>query len=173
MKAPHPELADEQIKLSDWAGADAAARRRLLADPECAAWLPVAGERPAPGERPAADDILVLAIIDARTGNVLGGIELVPRPHGRGEIAYALAREARGRGVATRAVRLLSRWALRTHGLARLELPTPVDHLAAVRVAARAGYYREGVLRSYLELRGTRVDIAMWALLRSDLPPHS
>jgi ribosomal-protein-alanine N-acetyltransferase len=161
MKAPHPELADEEITLSDWAGADAAARRRLLADPECAVWLPSAGEA------------LALAIDDARSGDLLGGIELVPRPHGRGEIAYALARGARGRGVATRAVRLLSRWALTKQGLARLELPTPVDHLAAIRVAARAGYYREGVLRAYLDLHGKRVDVAMWALLRSDLPPHS
>jgi RimJ/RimL family protein N-acetyltransferase len=70
-------------------------------------------------------------------------------------------------------VRLLSRWALTAGGLVRLELPTPVDHHAAVRVAARAGYYREGVLRSYLELHGKRVDVAMWALVRSDLPPHS
>jgi RimJ/RimL family protein N-acetyltransferase len=161
MKAPHPELADEEIRLSAWAGADAPARSRLLADPECAEWLPSAGE------------VLALAIVDARTDGLLGVITLVPRGHARGEIVYALAREARCRGAATRAVRLLSRWALTTGGLARLELPTPADHHAAVRVAARAGYHREGVLRSYLELHGSRVDVAMWALLKSDLPPHS
>lgn len=178
LKAPHPPLGDGPIRLREWADDDAPARRRMLDDPECAQWLPdlpqpyteqharaaIARQR----ARQEAGEALDLAIVAADTGALLGGIQLVLREHGRGEIAYVLARDARGRAIATRAVRLLSRWALQTLRIARLEAPIPVDHHAAIRVAARAGYHRDGALRGYLELHGERVDVAMWSLLRRD-----
>lgn len=178
LQAPHPPLADGSIRLREWADDDAPARRRMLDDPECAKWLPglpqpytehharAAIERLR--ARQEAGEALDLAIATKDTGAVLGGIQLVLREHGRGEVAYVLARDARGRAIATRALRLLSRWALRSLRLARLEAPIPVDHHAAIRVAARAGFHRDGVLRAYVELHGERVDVAMWSLLRRD-----
>ena len=87
--------------------------------------------------------------------------------HGRGiaEIGYHMAPEARGRGLATAALRLLSDWSFRTLPVARLQLTTHVANPASQRVAEKAGYTREAVLRSWADQRGERVDLIMYSLL--------
>lgn len=88
---------------------------------------------------------------------------------GRGNIGYWLLPEARGKGLATRAVLLVSRWALRELALARLGLLAEVSNDHSQRVAERSGFQREGVLRSYVEIDGRRVDYASFSLLPADL----
>ena len=80
-----------------------------------------------------------------------------------------VAPSARGRGLATAALRLVSRWALRDLGVARVQLTTHLDNAASQRAAERAGFQREGVLRSWEELRGRRVDLVMYSLVAADL----
>jgi len=87
----------------------------------------------------------------------------------RCEIGYWLAPWARGRGAATRAVALLAPWALRELGLARVALHTTPDNEPSQRVAERAGFTREGVLRSYEERDGRRLDVLLFSLLPADL----
>ncbi len=90
----------------------------------------------------------VYAIADPETDELLGGIgfdKVVPS-RGQAEIGYWVGPWARGRGVATAAVRALSGHAL-TSGLDRLELLTHWDNSASQRVALAAGYQREGVRR--------------------------
>lgn len=87
----------------------------------------------------------------------------------RAGIGYWLLPEARGKGLATRAVRLTARWALHELGLARLGLFAEPSNLHSQRVAERAGFHREGVLRSWAEIDGRRVDYAVFSLLPIDL----
>jgi ribosomal-protein-alanine N-acetyltransferase len=87
----------------------------------------------------------------------------------RGSVGYWLLPEARGKGLASRAGRLVSRWALHELGLARLALLTEPSNRASQRVAERSGFQREGVLRSYAEIDGRRVDYVIFSLLPSDL----
>jgi [ribosomal protein S5]-alanine N-acetyltransferase len=87
----------------------------------------------------------------------------------RAGIGYWLLPEARGKGLATCAVRLTSRWALRELGLARLGLFAEPSNVHSQRVAERAGFHREGVLRSWAEIDGRRVDYAVFSLLPADL----
>jgi ribosomal-protein-alanine N-acetyltransferase len=75
----------------------------------------------------------------------------------------------RGRGVATDAVRLLAAWALRDLGYPRLELYHFVGNDASGRVATKAGFRREGVLRLYAEMRGEPRDCVIYSLLASDI----
>jgi RimJ/RimL family protein N-acetyltransferase len=76
----------------------------------------------------------------------------------------------RGRGVCTRALRLLAGWAFQELDLRRLELVTDPDNLASQRVAEKAGFRREGVLRAYLIDRdGSFRDAVMFSLLPGDL----
>ena len=72
-------------------------------------------------------------------------------------------------GVHAAAVRLLAAWALREWGLARLQLATRVDDAASQAAAEQAGFRREGVLRSWSEVDGRRIDVVMFALLPGDL----
>lgn len=68
----------------------------------------------------------------------------VARERGEGEIGYWVAPEARGRGLAARAVGLLADWAFATLGLRRLELVTYEGNAPSRRVAERCGFVLEG-----------------------------
>lgn len=110
------------------------------------------------------------AVIDGETGTFLGIAGLVDiRPDaGQGEIGYALAPEARGRGIATRALQIVTRYALDELGLERLELQIATDNDASMRVAEKCGYTREGVLRSLYIKPGRRGDFVIYGRLRGD-----
>lgn len=117
--------------------------------------------------------LAAFAVTEAPTGEVLGscGIHWNDHDHHVAEIGYWVKREARGRGVATRAVVLASRWAIEECGTERLQLRADVQNTASQRVAGRAGFQREGVLRSsrYSRRQGRRVDFVMYSLLPEDL----
>ncbi|MER5368965.1 GNAT family N-acetyltransferase [Streptomyces sp. NPDC002722] len=77
----------------------------------------------------------------------LNGIDLAG---GSAEIIYWLLPAARGGGVAVEAVRRVGRWALEDLGLHRLRLCHSVANPASCRVALKAGYAFEGVMRGAL-----------------------
>jgi RimJ/RimL family protein N-acetyltransferase len=73
-------------------------------------------------------------------------------------VGYSMLPRLRGRGAATRAVRLVSAWAFEI-GVLRLMAGTMPDNLASQRVLAKAGFVREGIQRSRFEgPGGTRID---------------
>jgi RimJ/RimL family protein N-acetyltransferase len=76
-----------------------------------------------------------------------------------------MAPAARGRGVASAAVRVLSAWAFSELKLERLQLSIRPDNVASRRVAEKAEYVCEGTLRSSKLVRGRRVDGAVYSLL--------
>jgi ribosomal-protein-serine acetyltransferase len=109
--------------------------------------------------------------IVAASGELLGSIALAHFvwEDQRGEVGYWLGRDARGRGHATRAVRLICAWGFATLGLARIELQAAVDNPASQRVAERAGFSREAVLRSrWSTFGGERHDMVCFGLLAGD-----
>jgi len=91
-------------------------------------------------------------------------------PAREAEIGYAVAPAARGRGVAGRALALLTRWGIDDLGLERLELRIAVTNPASERVAAHGGYVQEGVLRRVHFKEGRRVDLGIWSRLREVEP---
>ena len=110
------------------------------------------------------------AVVDDETGEHLG-MALAPTIEtgtATAELGYVVAPDARGRGVATEALRLLTEWALCERRLERLELRISVDNVASKRVAERCGYVREGVLRSVYVKDGLREDTEIWSLLPGD-----
>ena len=80
-------------------------------------------------------------IIDAESGRLLGaiGVHRFGGEDGGPEVGYWLEREARGRGVATRALRLVVDWACRELGV-RLLLQADVRNAASRRVAEKAQF---------------------------------
>ena len=84
------------------------------------------------------------------------------------ELGYLVAPAARGRGVATEALRLLTAWAFAELGAQRIELVISVDNPASRRVAERCGYVLEGVLRSVYVKPGVREDAELWSRLPTD-----
>jgi RimJ/RimL family protein N-acetyltransferase len=108
--------------------------------------------------------------IETHEGEFLGlGMYVRLESEGRqGEIGYVTSAAARGKGVATRTLRLLTEWGFSELGLERIELWIDVTNAASERVAERAGYVREGVLRSYWFKEDIRLDLGIWSRLRSD-----
>lgn len=175
---PHPPLTDGVVSLRPWSEADLAAFVAMHHDSDVARFTPLATPyteadgrawlAAEPGRRVAGDE-LALAVFE-EGGEAIGSIGLRPDPHDREivEVGYVVAAPARGRGVATRAVRLAVEWALREWRPARVQLTTTSDNVASHRVAERAGFRREGVLRSWAQTRGRRVDLVMWSRLPGD-----
>jgi RimJ/RimL family protein N-acetyltransferase len=182
---PEPPLADEVVTLRPWRPEDAPAVTAAIGgDSEIARWLDqvpqpygldearayVANCRRAWDEGTGAS----FAVLDSTDGSVLGsvGIRLADLPAGVAEAGYWTAREARGRGVATQALRLASRWLFRETEVERLQLRADALNVPSQRVAEKAGFTREGVLRSlhYNPRVGRRVDFVMFSLLRGELP---
>jgi len=98
------------------------------------------------------------------------GIALAPqidRETATAELGYVVAPEARGRGVATEALRRLTVWAFEL-GMQRLELMISVENEASKKVAERCGYRRDGVLRSAYLKQGLREDTEIWSRLPAD-----
>ena len=91
-------------------------------------------------------------------------------PFGFAELGYSLLPEGRGRGYATRAVRLAADWVFDELGIGRLQARTAVDNMASARVLERAGFQPEGIARAgwVLPVTGERRDVTMWSLLPSD-----
>ena len=98
----------------------------------------------------------------------LVGLVDLDLPARQGEIGYVVVGEARGRGVARRALRLVTDWAFEGLGLERVELRIDVDNEPSMRVAERAGYHRDGVLRSLHFKEDLRTDLAVYSLLAGD-----
>ncbi|HSC02161.1 MAG TPA: GNAT family N-acetyltransferase [Solirubrobacteraceae bacterium] len=101
---------------------------------------------------------------------LLGSISLMrfSWQHARAEVGYWLAKDARGRGHVTRAVRLVTDWGFRSLALQRIDLMAATENPASQRVAERCGFTREAVLRSYLQGKDGRQDMVAFGLLATD-----
>lgn len=84
-------------------------------------------------------------------------------------LAVSVFPEARGRGVAARALRLGALWGLRELGLARVVAEAAVDNHASIRAIEKAGFQREGTLRAHCKTHGERHDCVIFSLVRADL----
>jgi RimJ/RimL family protein N-acetyltransferase len=96
-------------------------------------------------------------IADRVTGERLGNIAL-SHEDGVGDLSYWLAPAARGRGVATRAVRLMAEWSFATLGLRELRLSARVDNQPSRAVAERAGFRRDPAHDERREVKGETGD---------------
>lgn len=110
-----------------------------------------------------------VGIVDRTTGALVGGAALrrIQWEAGIGEVGYWLVPEGRGRGFATETCRLLTAHAFAL-GLHRVEAWTHVGNAASQAVLTRAGFVREGVLRSMPMQRGGRADVALYSRLPAD-----
>lgn len=111
--------------------------------------------------------------VQSPLGRVVGNVAVsdVDRVNGTGWVTYWTAPSARGRGVATVALRALAVWAYTALDLYRLELGHRVSNAAACAVAKRAGFQVEGLQRAKLRLEGVRYDVELHARLATDQVP--
>ncbi|SDZ41351.1 Protein N-acetyltransferase, RimJ/RimL family [Micromonospora pattaloongensis] len=85
------------------------------------------------------------------------------------EVAYAIAPDARGFGVAAEAVDALAVALILEHGFQRIELRVAPGNTASRRVAEKAGFTYEGLLRNAGHVHSGRVDLEVWSFVAADL----
>jgi RimJ/RimL family protein N-acetyltransferase len=86
------------------------------------------------------------------------------------ELSYLIfGREASGKGYATEAVRLLTAYLFGRRRINRVQLNIHPDNEASRRVATKAGYTFEGLMRGAWFHRGRYHDLEIWSILRDEL----
>lgn len=177
----YPALSDDVITLRAWDIDDIDTQLAAFTDPvfvRFSDWAPDTRDQLVDRlgwvERAREEGLgihLAITQLDSRSpalGEVsLAGIDSINQ---RASVGYWLSPAGRGRGLASRAVRLLSSWAFDELGLARLELTCGPDNLASQGVAERCGFRPEGRLRSNLTFKGGRRDSLVYGLLPGELP---
>lgn len=173
-------LHDGPTALRPWRDSDIPALVDACQDPEIARWTRV------PWPYGHADARLYLqqrhdalhagvtapyAVVDRAGDSLLGSISLIRFvwEDGRAEVGYWLSREARGTGHAVRALRLICRWGFDGLKLERIELLAATGNVPSQRVAERAGFTREALLRSYFAHGQKRHDMIAYGLLADEI----
>jgi len=108
------------------------------------------------------------AIAEADSDRAVGGIGLWLQAlaAGRATAGYSVTPSARRRGIAAAALTALTSFAWTIPAVHRVELYIEPWNTGSIRTAERAGYQREGLLRSHQEIGGHRRDMLLYATVR-------
>jgi ribosomal-protein-alanine N-acetyltransferase len=108
------------------------------------------------------------AVAAADTDRTVGaiGLWLAGLRQGRATVGYSIIPSARGRGLAAAALIAVTEFAWTIPALHRIELYIEPWNEGSVRTAERAGYEREGLMRSHQEIGGRRRDMLLYATVR-------
>lgn len=178
---PDPELSDGVVQLRRWSVEDLQCIEQASHDPRIpqgttvpAVYTPQAGRAfiTRQWNRHTNGEGLSLAVADVASGDAVGLIVLMMRPTPRTvEIGYWVVPGERRRGRATRAIRMLSRWALTEAGIARIEARVMPDNEPSLRALSSCGFETEGILRSHYYMGGSHHDMVSLSLIPGDLSP--
>ena len=178
-----PVLSDGSVTLRPWRADDMGDVLAACQDAEIQRWMDI----PVPFLAHHAAEFIgeqatqqwssqrgtPFAITDPDDDRALGscGLVAIDAADLVAEVVCAVNPQARGRKIAQRAARLLCDWALLDLGLARLEFYIEPENAASRAVAERLGCELEGILRSKSLMRGTRRNVALYALLHPGIEP--
>jgi RimJ/RimL family protein N-acetyltransferase len=179
LEYPKPELRSDKVRLRKWSLQDLGCVEAASEDPEIPrgttiparyseaegrAWIERQWSRQTSGQG------LSMAIADPETDESKGLVYLgLRRIEGHCELGYWLIPDARGRGLGTAAIRLVSRWVLRDTGVYRLVAYVEPHNLASCALLRKCGFTEEGLLRSHLRFDDGVFDAVSFSLLATDL----
>jgi RimJ/RimL family protein N-acetyltransferase len=100
-------------------------------------------------------------------GKLVGGVLFLnfDAEHGNCEVGCWLEPAGTGRGLITRAMRVLIDWAVEERGIHRVEWIAASGNQPSLNVARRLGMRRDGVQRESHPYRGVRHDLEVWSVL--------
>lgn len=176
---PDPDLADDLVRLRRWRTSDLRCVEEAATDPripegttvpahyteqEGRAWIERQLSRQPEGRG------LSLAIADIASDEAVGLIVVMHRKMpGTAGLGYWLIPRARRAGRGTRAIGLLSTWALTGAGLARVEALVEPHNEPSLKALRKCGFVTEGILRSHLYIAGQHRDVVTLSLIPADL----
>ena len=177
-RGAQPTLTGERVRLRPWRPDDVAAVVAACQDAEIQRWTQV----PVPYRREDAEGFVgeiaaetwaaggALFAVEPRDGGpLLASIGIFPPTDGFTEAGYWTVAAHRGQGHTAEALGVLADWAFGHLGIRRLELHVDPANVGSRRVAERAGFWAEGLLRQRLLHRGQPGDFLLYARLAGDL----
>jgi [ribosomal protein S5]-alanine N-acetyltransferase len=174
---PTGPVAHGPVMLREFSARDVPMAQELSTDP----YVPSVATLPANASRERASDWVdrqrgrwaegagfSFAIAEASTDRAVGGIGLwlTALAQGRATAGYSVVPSARGRGFASAALIALTSFGWTIPALHRIELYIEPWNTGSIGTAERAGYQREGLLRSHQEIGGRRRDMLLYASVR-------
>ena len=186
LRRPSPALRGDRVTLRlpqasdyrEWAALRAASRSFL--EPWEPRWAPDELDRTAWRQRLsryiedyATGTAVPFFIFENEKGALVGGITLGNIRYGvaqTGQIGYWIGERYAGRGLMLEALGLLINYTFETLRLHRIEAACIPDNLRSLRLLEKAGFRREGLLRSYLRINGVWQDHYLYALIAGDRP---
>jgi ribosomal-protein-alanine N-acetyltransferase len=178
---PTRPVAYGPVVLRAFSALDVPMAMELSTDP----YVPLIGSLPANASQQEAQDWVdrqrgrlaegvgfSFAIAESDTDRAVGGIGLwlAHLAQGRAMVGYSVTPSARGRGIAAAALTALTAFAWSVPALHRIELYIEPWNVGSIKTAERAGYEREGLLRSHQEIGGRRRDMLLYAIIRESVP---
>ncbi|MFG1906792.1 GNAT family N-acetyltransferase [Kribbella sp. NPDC048928] len=176
-----PRLVGDRIVLREWDLGDLPLVREASSDE----YIPLVTTVPSTYSREAGEAFIrrqwerasagsgypfVIARVEDGRGLGMVGLWLRELEEGRASLGYWVVGSARGQGIAAEAVRTVVAWALDELHIPRLHLYVEPWNVASQRTAERAGFQREGLLRSWQQVGEERRDMYVYSLLSADLP---
>ncbi|WP_230203133.1 GNAT family N-acetyltransferase [Parafrankia discariae] len=178
-----PQLWEGWIQLRPWKDEDLPCIEEASRDPVIPRGTTVPSRfTPAAGHafierqwgRHTSGEGLSLAITEADTDTAIGLMTVLHRQQsGVVGVGYWTVASRRRAGAASTALTLLSRWALGLAAIVRLEGHVEPANHGSIRVLESAGFHREGRLRQYLDIGGSRRDVWLYSLITSDVSDTS
>lgn len=174
-------LTVDELVLRPWRATDAPAVLVACQDADIRRWVAM----PDPFQAADADAFIeeagamwrdgtgaTFAVADAATDRVLGAVTRFGPDGHLSTFGCWVAPDARGRGVGSRALRLLAEWTFATTRTLRIDGYIMAGNDASERMVVRLGWQREGLLRAWhMRPDGTLVDCVVYSLVRGDAVP--
>jgi RimJ/RimL family protein N-acetyltransferase len=168
------DLEGRRVTLRAWKASDATSLARHANNPKVARQLrdrfphpyTIADARQFIQSVAGAHPTMLFAMVV--NGEAVGGIGFFPGADVErfsAEIGYWLAEPFWGRGITVEAIQLLSKYAFEVCHMLRLFALPFADNAQSLRVLEKAGYAREGTLRSSSVKYGQVRDQALFALV--------
>ncbi|MFN8518589.1 MAG: GNAT family protein [Chloroflexota bacterium] len=176
--APDPiTLALDDLVLRPWRADDATWMLAAGTDPVVTRWTHLPHPFGAQEARAYVDAAMAtgddgasaaFVIADRQLGRALGAVtRFGPEGH-IATVGLWLLPEARGRGVGTRALRLVIDWTFATTSVERIDCYIELGNEPSMRMVERVGFRREGLLRAWEVGPDGPIDCVVWSILRTD-----
>ncbi|MFB7123507.1 MULTISPECIES: GNAT family N-acetyltransferase [Streptomycetaceae] len=173
-------MSEESVTLRPMVEADLGALEELVNDPQALGEFQWYGWRDPQRHRRrwAAsglledEQVMLAVVVDGGFGGFVAANRSGVRPSAPyWSLGVQLVPGARGRGIGTRAQRLLVDYLFAHSPVMRLEADTEAGNLAEQRVLEKLGFTREGVQRAVTFRGGEWRDVVRYSLLRTDPRP--
>lgn len=180
-----PTLEGRRVRLRPVQSEDADVIHQLIQDPDIVILTGAVHSStppPSPWSREAlrafyqqwstADDRLVLAVIEQKTGAMVGEVVLNDLHEGNRSCGFRtlIGPEGRGKGLGTEATTLIIRYGLQSLGLHRISLEVYDFNPRARHVYEKVGFTHEGTGREALWFEDRWVDVHYMSILDTDTP---